>query len=337
MSFGDGVGSLPGGAVLGSIDPRRAIGLTGRDRASYLQGLLTNDIAGLVAGSGCYAAWLTPQGRMLTDLHVLESGEMILMDVPETEHAATLARLEQYLFSEDVQITDLTGSLRAVWVHGPEAAQVLERVTVATRGSAPEGPVFPLRNQYQNVRATMGDEAVVVTRIDQLGVPGYCVHVAAPRERAFIEALEAAGARTVSTAVLERARIEAAYPLFGIDMTNDTIPLEADIESRAISLSKGCYVGQEVIIRVLHRGQGRVARKLVQLRVTGALPSPGTKLRVGEREVGWVTSVAKLRVDDAIALAYLHRDFLQPGTLVDVDTPGAPASARVTVPAQAQE
>ena len=87
--------------------------MSGADRASYLQGLLTNDIQALTPGTGCYAAWLTPQGRMLTDLHVFESGDMILLDVPADELAATLQRLDQFLFSEDVQLADLSGTLAA--------------------------------------------------------------------------------------------------------------------------------------------------------------------------------------------------------------------------------
>src|SRR5215510_13091772 len=85
------------GAAIGSIAARAAIGVAGRDRASYLQGLLTNDIEALTPGSGCYSAWLTPQGRMLTDMHVLESGDMLLLDVPAETADATLARLEQFI------------------------------------------------------------------------------------------------------------------------------------------------------------------------------------------------------------------------------------------------
>src|SRR5687767_15627157 len=95
------------GAAIGAISARLQIAVAGKDRAPFLQGLLTNDIQALAPGTGCYAAWLTPQGRMLSDMHVLESGEMILLDVPAETAAATLERLEQFLFSEDVQIGSL--------------------------------------------------------------------------------------------------------------------------------------------------------------------------------------------------------------------------------------
>ena len=113
-------------AAIGAVAPRHQIAVAGPDRATYLQGLLTNDIPALAPGTGCYSAWLTPQGRMLTDMHVLESGSMILLDVPAETTEATRERLEQFIFTEDVQVASLAESLAGVWIHGPKAAAVLE-------------------------------------------------------------------------------------------------------------------------------------------------------------------------------------------------------------------
>src|SRR5438045_753782 len=120
-------GALHTGAVLGEIGQRGQLAVSGRDRATFLQGLLTNDIQALTPGSGCYSAWLTAQGRMLTDMDVLESGDMILLDLPAAETEPTLQRLDQFLFSEDVQLADLRSSLERVSLHGPAAATLLER------------------------------------------------------------------------------------------------------------------------------------------------------------------------------------------------------------------
>jgi folate-binding protein YgfZ len=319
----EGYRAIREGAATGALEPRGQIGVAGRDRASYLQGLLTNDIQGLSAGTGCYSAWLTPQGRMLTDMHVFESGDMILLDVPAGQVEATLQRLDQFLFSEDVQVADLAGSLRGVWVHGPAAPALVERVVSGVNGVAQ----WP---GYGNTRGEFNSSPAVVARVDQLGVPGICVYVAPADEAALLAALHAAGAEPADAAALEAARIEAGYPLFGVDMTEDTIPLEAGIEPRAISFTKGCYVGQEVIIRVLHRGHGRVAKKLMALRVVGAPPPRGAKLFAGEREVGTVTSAAQSSRHGAIALGYLHRDFVAAGTAVEVEIGGARAQATVT-------
>lgn len=308
--------ALTDGAVLGGIAPRGQVAVAGKDRAAYLQGLLTNDIEALGPGTGCYAAWLTPQGRLVTDMHVLESGEMILLDVPADLVEAILQRLDQFLFAEDVQLGDLRGSLQGVWIHGGGAAAALERVVWGPASAGPGPATFA---NYQNARATFDGAPIVLSRIDQLGVPGYCVYIEPARSATLEAALQAVGAVVGTRETLEAARIEAGTPLFGVDMDTDTIPLEAGIEQQAISFTKGCYVGQEVIIRVLHRGHGRVAKKLVMLKVDAkAAPDRGAKVSAGEREIGHVTSAAMSPRLGAIALAYLHRDFLEPGTRVEV-------------------
>jgi folate-binding protein YgfZ len=311
-------------AAIGAIAPRHQIAVAGPDRATYLQGLLTNDIPALTPGSGCYSAWLTPQGRMLTDMHVLESGGMILLDVPAETAGATRDRLEQFIFTENVQVESLVGKLSGVWIHGPKAPDTVGRVLS-------DAPAITSWHDYQHTPAQFREQPVSVARIDQLGVPGFCIYLEQSSERALIAALVEAGAREVSPEAIEAARIEAGYPVFGVDMTDDTIPLEAGIEERAISMSKGCYVGQEVIIRVLHRGHGRVARKLVNLRIDGAVPARGARLFAGDRDVGFVTSAAASPRLGAIAMGYVHRDFLAPGTTLEAEMrDGSRAQGTVT-------
>lgn len=302
------------GAGIGAIAPRQQIAVAGPDRATYLQGLLTNDIPSLSPGTGCYAAWLTPQGRMLTDMHVLESGGMILLDVPAETADATRDRLEQFIFTENVQVESLAGKLTSVWIHGPKASAVVGHVMGIEGLSS--------WRDYQHAQS--------VARIDQLGVPGFCVYLQPSREREVIAALVEAGAGDVSHEAIEAARIEAGYPVFGVDMTDDTIPLEAGIEDRAISMTKGCYVGQEVIIRVLHRGHGRVARKLVTLRLDSVVPARGARLFAADRDVGFVTSAAASPRLGPIAMGYVHRDFVAPGTTIEAATDSGRAAATVT-------
>ena len=306
MTSPDDYTALHESAVIGAISARGQVAVAGPERATFLQGFLTNDTASLVPGHGCYAAWLTPQGRMLCDLHVLESGEMMLLDVPPNEVVQIADRLEQFHFSEDVQIAALD-TLRSVWVHGPSAARLLGHEEYNSWA------------QYQNARIEFAGAPVVLARIDQLGVPGFVIYADAQQLDEVSRAIAATGALHADAQTLEAARIEARYPVFGVDMTSDTIPLEAGIEDRAISLTKGCYVGQEVIIRVLHRGHGRVARKLVQLQIEGDVPLPNAKVFAADREIGFVTSAAKSPRLGVIALGYLHRDFLIPGTGVEVD------------------
>jgi folate-binding protein YgfZ len=310
-------------AAIGAIAPRQQIAVAGPDRATYLQGLLTNDIPALSAGTGCYSAWLTPQGRMLTDMHVLESGGMILLDVPAETADATREGLDRFIFTENVQVESLAGKLSSVWIHGPNAPAVVGRVLS-------DPPSLSAWRDYQHAQLQFRELPVSVARIDQLGVPGFCVYLEPSREGDLIRALTEAGAREVSREALEAARIEAGYPVFGVDMTDDTIPLEAGIEDRAISMSKGCYVGQEVIIRVLHRGHGRVARKLVPLRIDGLVPERGARVFAADRDVGFVTSAAASPRLGTVAMAYVHRDFVAPGTTIEAAADSGRIPATVT-------
>lgn len=309
-------------AAIGAIAPRRQLAVSGPDRKTFLHGLLTNDIQALQPGTGCYAAWLSPQGRMLTDMHVLEQDGTILLDVPAETAGATLQRLDQCLFSEDVRLESMADTLTGVWLHGPKAAAVLETVLEEAHGLAGW-------DDYRHRTLEFQGEPATVVRIDQLGVPGYCVYLARGRDAAFVEALERSGAVSVAHQVLEAARIEAGYPVFGIDMTGDTIPLEAGIEERAISFTKGCYVGQEVVIRILHRGHGRVARRLVKLRPARRVER-GARLHAGDREIGFVTSAAESPFSGPIALGYVHRDFVAAGTRVQVGMGAERVEAVVT-------
>jgi folate-binding protein YgfZ len=298
---------------------RRCIVLSGADRATYLQGLLTNDVVALKPGEGCYAAYLTPQGRMIADLFVYELGDVILLTVPREQHRAVLEKLDQFIFSEDVQLGDVSETFSTMAIVGPEAAHVVSGLT-----AIPEADLAAIA-EHGNRRAAFEGHAVIVTRVTDTGEPGYDVHVEAPVAAALRQALAAAGVRLLDPSAADALRIEAGVPRFGRDMDGETIPLEAGIEARAISFSKGCYVGQEVIIRVLHRGHGRVARKLVGLTIEGeAVPPAGTRATADGRDIGEVTSSAMSpALKHPIALAYLHRDFLAPGTTVTVD--GQPA------------
>ena len=298
--------------------------VSGKDRASYLQGLLTNDVVALKAGQGCYAAYLTAQGRMIADLFVYELGDVILLTLSGDVKDVVLAKLDQFIFSEDVQLGDVTDTFAHIAVVGPDAAQA---VATALGGVTTES--LRALVEHANLRTAWAGVAAIVARVTDTGEPGYDVLVDRAQAGALTAALAAAGAVAIDESTAEALRIEAGVPLFHRDMDEATIPLEAGIEGRAISFSKGCYVGQEVVIRVMHRGHGRVARKLVGLLVDGPrTPARGAPIRSGEREIGAVTSsLASPALQRPIALGYVHRDFVEPGTQVTVGD----ASAVVTV------
>lgn len=275
------------GGVVKRTD-RGVLAVTGRDRATWLQGLVTNDVAALADGQQCYAAYLTPQGRMITDMNILASGSRLLLDVPAPLASALRDRLEGLIFSEDAQVTDESAKL-AVWtVFGTPAAE----------GSTPE---------------------VVITESDEtpmLSMPS-----------------RFAGLAEVGLDAFEVVCVEDGVPRFLVDMTEDTIPLEAGIEDRAISFTKGCYVGQEVIVRVTHRGGGRVARKLVRWHTdVPGTPVPAGNIRIvsGDRDIGRVTSaVIPPGRHTMVGLGYVHRDFADRGTDVTLVWNDARTPARI--------
>jgi len=311
---------------------RGRIVVSGQDRAEYLQGLLSNDIVALKPGGGCYATYLTPQGRMIADLFVYELGDLILLTMSGEVTSTVLGKLDQFIFSEDVKLGDVTGTFAQCGVIGPGAAKVVAAVVTGVPAA-----VLSALDEHGNVRAFFAGRPAIVARVTDTGESGFDLFV----ERAQADALETgllhAGAVPIDAATADTVRIESGVPIFHRDMDEETIPLEAGIEGRAISLTKGCYVGQEVIIRVLHRGHGRVARKLVGLAIDGgSAPAAGATVRSGNREIGHVTSATiSPALDCPIALAYVQRDFVQPGTAVTVaDGMSAVVSALPFVPRQ---
>jgi folate-binding protein YgfZ len=266
----------------------------------------------------------------------------MLLDVPAAQKAFVLERLTTFIIMEDVAVDDVTESLARVAVHGPGAAALLEGVVKVDDGT----PVASLAEHATTV-ATFGDHRghpVVIAGSRELGaeITGFDVYCPAPVKEDLLRALIAAGAEPIADNAWHALRVEAGRPLFGVDMTTETIPLEAGIEDRAISFTKGCYVGQEIIIRVMHRGGGRVARKLVGLRPSApsALSSPDdaiaadTPLFAGEKAIGRITSAAwSPRFNQWIAMGYVQRDSAEPGTHVTIGQPAAAGGAEAVVAA----
>ncbi len=288
--------------------------VSGRDRRSYLHGLLTNDIETLQEGHGCYAAYLTAQGRMITDMRVYELGDVVLLTLPRAVKDSVLAEPDQFVFSEDVQLGDVTDTFDAMTVVGPLAADVCAQALTEAAAT------FAALAVHGNRRGLFHGHPAIVLRVDDSGVPGFELLVETALGTDLREQLRVAGAADLDERAAEALRIESGVPRFGRDMSDDTIPLEAGIEGRAISMSKGCYVGQEVIVRVLHRGHGRLAKRLVGIALeTDVVPPAGSPVVQSGREVGRVTSSAwSPALGRGIALAYLHRYAVAPGTHVEV-------------------
>lgn len=257
---------------------RELLRVTGPDAVSFLQGMVTNDVAGLTVGDSCYAALLTVKGSMVGDLRVLRRADDVIIDTGAGRGATVKDFLNKYLISEEAEINDAP-ELAVVSFIGPKS------VEVATRVQPREGELVSF----------FGGVDVVIQRSEVASVLASLNDVT-----------------KVSDATVEVLRVENAVPLFGIDMTEVTIPLEANLD-HAIHYKKGCYIGQEVIARATYRGQ--MNKKLVKLELGDQSPPYKTELKVGDRKVGWVTSVVKSpKHGQYLALGYAHRDFLTAGT-----------------------
>ena len=333
MSSMPGYDAARSSAVVVDKSGEGRLRLTGSDRVTWLQGLVTNDVAALQPGQGCYAAYLTPQGRMISDLRILATREALLLDVPTVARATVAARFEQFIITEDVVVEDVTARIARLGVHGPAAAAVVGKAL-----DVPPAALAALA-EHTHIDVEFQDAPVFIAGCHALGGPGFDVYCAAERVTDVAARLFAAGARDITADAWDTLRIEAGLPLFGIDMDTDTIPLEAGLEAHAISQTKGCYVGQEVVIRILHRGGGRVVRRLVSWTADvestpdAVVPAAGTALAVDGKDIGRVTSAAwSPALRRLIGFGYAHRDHTEPGTKLTVGVEPMVAATVATVP-----
>jgi folate-binding protein YgfZ len=300
---------------------RGRLSVAGADAVAFLQALVTNDLAAVPPGRGVYSAYLTPQGRMIADLDLYRRREDLVWATVEPGLAADLAkRFDDLIFAENVRVADVSPSTIEFVVVGRDAVDATARALAIDADALlalPELGQIDWRDGF-------------VTRTASTPFPMFAIFAGVAAREDLAARLDVAGAQPVSDDVLDAVRIEAGRPRFGVDMTTETIPLEAGLLERGISTSKGCYVGQEVIIRVLHRGGGRVAKRLVRLR---APAGPDTDIDAGAtlwhdgRDVGRVTSAA--RVPGAVhwmALGYVHRDAAVEGERVAIGAADGPAA-----------
>ena len=270
--------------------------LGGGGAAEFLQGQVTNDVESLAAGAGCYAALLSHKGKMRADLRVLCGADWIWLDT-EAEGLAPLRRtVETYSLGRDVQMTDVTASRAILSLLGPAAGRALDAEPSTEEHSFVEG------------------EHGLYARTDH-GIDVIC-------ESADVDAVrDALGVEAVSEEAAECLRIESGRPRFGVDVGIETIPQEAGLNDRAVSFTKGCYVGQETVARLHYRGKPN--RHLRGLRLSEPATT-GEPVAAGDRAVGVLGSTTVSPVHGPIALAVLRRE-AGPGDSVAVGHDAAPA------------
>ena len=300
--------------------------LTGTDRVRLLHGQVTNDVAGLAVLQGCYAAFVSNKGRMQADAFIYALPNELLVDVEPGLTATLLQRLDHFIVADDVQCIDVVPFYGLITVQGPRAAAVLERLAL--------GVALPERNLAvaHLTDPTLGE--IYLTRNARTGSTGFDlflpIEVQPMALDKLVSAVCAEGGSLAGWEALELARIEAGIPRFGIDMDETHLAPETGIETRAISYSKGCYIGQETIARI--RTYGQVGKALRGLRLPDdltALPTRGDKLLREGREIGSVTSAIRSPAAGVIALGYVRRECNAVGTELTLHTAGADVSAKI--------
>jgi folate-binding protein YgfZ len=267
-------------AGLADGSARGKLRLRGADAAEFLQGQVTNDVEELAPGTGCYAALLTHKGKVQADMRVLRGDDWIWLDTEPGLEGLLLRTIRTYGIGRDVSAEDETGTHAILSLLGPAARAALDAEPPAEEHSF-----------------TVGEHGLYVAT--HLGVDVIC-------PAADVDAVRLAlGLEAVSDETAECLRVEAGRPRFGLDFDTDTIPEEAGLNERAVSFTKGCYVGQETVARLHYKGKPN--RHLRGLSLSEPAP-PGTQLWLGERGVGRLGSVAISPVHGPIALAVVRRE-----------------------------
>lgn len=289
---------------------RSLLCFTGSDRLSFLQGMVSNDVKGLASGQGIHAAVLDVHGKIMADVRIFCTDEFFLMDLWEPLKERILAHMNRYIIADDVEITDLTGQYGIIGLQGPKARPLLRELLP---------PVKIPSSELGHLESQVGDAVVRLVRSSHTGEEGYDFVITMKDLLPTVSRIQEIGKKFslhwVGAQALELLRIEAGIPRYGVDMDEDNLLLETGLD-KAVSFNKGCYLGQEVVERI--RSRGHVNKKLAGMVLEdSAAAERGDTIQAGEKEIGKVTSsIFSPALKRPVALGYVHRDYLQPGTPV---------------------
>jgi folate-binding protein YgfZ len=303
-------GAATEGCALLDRSERGKLALTGSEAKEFLNGQLTNEIVELSPGQGCYAAFLTPKGKMRGDLRVLDIGDEIFLDCERSTLQDLFDMIRHYKLGMDVELHKRTLERSLLSLIGPASETVV-----------PGGADRLGSEEHDNTKAEIAGQSVYLVRTD-LGIDLIF-------DSAFngeIEAhLLAAGAIQISEATAEIVRVESGRPRYGVDLDETVIPQEAGLNDRAVSFTKGCYTGQETVARLFYRGKPNRHLRGIKLAEPSTLGEP---LFLGEKQVGKLGSIVESPTFGPIALALVRREAAA-GDLLKVGNPESEPSAQV--------
>ena len=298
-----------GGAGLIDLSSRGRIRVGGSEAVMFLNGLITNDMKTLAENRWMPAAFPTVQGRLIGAVRVVRTADSFLIDTDAESHEAILKTVSRFTLAGDFKVSDLTDSTSLLTLQGKRAVGVAEEVFETSLADLPRDG---------SVELEWKDTPVTIIRATHTSEDGFDLMIDSARAAEVREALISAGAQPVSDDTLETLRVEAGIARYGRDMDESNVVIETNLDD-AVSYTKGCYIGQEIIIRIKHRGH--VAKKLTGLRFdTDQKIESGAVIKSEDKEIGRVTSaVFSPKLDCTIALGYLRYEYLDAGTTVSID------------------
>jgi len=312
VSFGNPAAefrALLDGCGLYDLNWQAKLVLSGEDRVRWLNGMVTNNVRDLDVGHGVYCFVLTAQGRIVADLVAYNRGDYLLVTSERAQTAALTEIFDRYIIMDDVEVADISDKLSAVGVAGPQAAHILKAASIDVLQLAP-GQVADL--VWHNV-------GITVARSTHPNFDGYEIWHAAEQTPTVWDEMAKAGAVPVGSEALEWFRIARGVPRFGIDLTAKDLPQETE-QKHVLSFTKGCYIGQEIVERI--RARAILHRTFTGFVLEGEPPRTGTKITDGDKNIGEITSSARIPFpsgERTVGLGYLRREFESPGTIVQID------------------
>jgi folate-binding protein YgfZ len=296
----DGYTALREHAAWLDLSGRGKIRASGEDRARLLHAMTTNQVETLKPGEGCYAFFLSAQGRILADVNFLLDTE------PETR-TKVYEHLDRYIIADDVALEDQTDRIATLSIEGPGAAAALAKL------GAPEPAVL-----YASAPWSFGASLVTIARLDTTGRGGFFLMIPAEEKQAVTSRLTEGGVPPATAEDARIVRIECGRPRYGEEITERYLVQETG-QLQAVNFSKGCYLGQEIVERVRSRAQ--IHRVLRRLEIdTSQPPAAGTKLKSGDADAAEIASaVYSPALEKTVALAYVRTQFAEPGTKITLD------------------
>jgi len=297
---------LPAAGLM-RLSGRAQLRLTGRDRASFLHNFCTNDIKRLQPGQGCEAFLTNVKGRILGHIQVFATADSLAVDSVAGSAESIRAHLDRYIITEDVAIADETAATSLIYLFGQGAAELIARAA-----SFDAAALLP----WEHSSAAIAGQSLVIRRVDFTTAPGFELCAAAESEEAVTAALLQAGAEPVSESDFNAYRIDAGSPDYGIDLTDAHLAQEASRTIRAISFTKGCYLGQEPIARIDALGHVNRELRLVVFAADSPVKTGDVLLDASSRaEAGSLTSLGQVNDSALVGLATL-RTTIAPGSNV---------------------